>query len=49
MSLDLSESSFTSLPRGCEEVEGAGREQSEDLLSGLWEAGRALLAQMLER
>lgn len=39
MSLDLSESSFTSLPGGCEAVEGAGRAQSEDLLSGLWEAG----------
>lgn len=49
MSLDLSESSFTSLPGGCEAVEGAGRAQSEDLLSGLWEAGRALLARMLGR
>lgn len=49
MSLDPSESSFTSLPGGCGEVEGTGREQSEDLLSGLWEAGRALLARMLER
>lgn len=39
MPLDLSESSFTSLPGGCESVEGAGRVESEDLLSGLWEAG----------
>lgn len=49
MLLYLSESAFTPPPGGFGEVERNNCEQCKDLLSGLWEAGQALLAPLLER